>query len=145
MRDAPPRRAAYAAFRPITTRWADNDVYGHINNVQYYAFFDTVVNGHLLERGLLDIEAGGVIGLVVETRCSYFAPLAFPDRIEGGLRLDRLGRSSVTYGIGIFREGAGEAAAAGHFVHVYVDRETRRPLELPARLRAELEALAVPD
>lgn len=142
-RDGPPRRAGYAAFRPITTRWADNDVYGHVNNVQYYAFFDTVVNGHLVERGLLDIEAGGVIGLVVETRCRYFAPLAFPDRVEGGLRVDRLGRSSVTYGLAIFREGAEEAAAAGHFVHVYVDRETRRPVALPEALRAELEALRV--
>ena len=140
-RPAPPRRGGYAAFRPITTRWADNDVYGHVNNVQYYAFFDTVVNGHLVERGVLDIHEGAVIGLVVETQCRYFAPLAFPDRIEGGLRVDRLGRSSVTYGVAIFPEGAEEAAAAGHFVHVYVDRATRRPVALPERLRAELEAL----
>jgi acyl-CoA thioester hydrolase len=145
VREGPPHRTAYAAFRPITTRWADNDVYGHVNNVQYYAFFDTVVNGHLIERGVLEIERSPVIGLVVETKCSYFAPLAFPDRVEGGLRVDRLGRSSVTYGVAIFRESAEEAAAAGHFVHVYVDRETRRPVALPERLRAELEALRVGD
>lgn len=139
-----PARAAYRAFRPITTRWADNDLYGHVNNVQYYAFFDTVVNGHLIERGVLDIHEGRVIGLVVETTCRYFAPLAFPEPVEGGLRVDRLGRSSVTYGVAIFRAGAERAAAAGHFVHVYVDRATRRPVALPERLRAELERLVLP-
>lgn len=143
-RPEPPARAAYGAFRLITTRWADNDLYGHVNNVQYYAFFDTVVNGHLIERGVLDIHDGPVIGLVVETTCRYFAPLAFPEPVEGGLRVERLGRSSVTYGIGIFRAGAERAAAAGHFVHVYVDRATRRPVALPAPLRAELERLLLP-
>lgn len=141
MRPEAPARADYRAFRPITTRWADNDVYGHINNVQYYAFFDTVVNAHLIEHGVLDIHDGATIGFVVETRCNYFAPLAFPDRIEGGLRVDRIGGSSVRYGVAIFREGADRAAAAGHFVHVYVDRTTGRPTSLPAPLRAELEEL----
>ena len=125
-------------------RWSDNDIYGHINNVEYYAFFDTIVNGHLIERGVLDIQGGGDIGLVVETKCSYFAPLAFPDRLEGGLRVDRVGTSSVQYGVAIFREGARSAAAAGHFVHVYVDRQTHRPAALPEALRAELEALVLP-
>jgi acyl-CoA thioester hydrolase len=143
-RPEPPARAAYRAFRPITTRWADNDLYGHVNNVQYYAFFDTVVNGHLIERGVLDIHAGPVIGLVVETTCRYFAPLAFPEPVEGGLRVDRLGCSSVSYGVAIFRAGAERAAAAGHFVHVYVDRATRRPVALPGALRAELERLVLP-
>ncbi len=141
MRREPPARAGYLAFRPIGTRWADNDVYGHINNVEYYAFFDTVVNGHLIERGLLDIHAGPVIGLVVETRCSYFAPLSFPDPLEGALRVERLGRSSATYGVAIFRAGAEQAAAAGEFTHVYVDRATRQPVALPEPLRAELERL----
>jgi acyl-CoA thioester hydrolase len=131
-------------FRPIATRWADNDIYGHINNVEYYAFFDTVVNGYLIERGVLDLHGGGAVGLVVETRCSYFAPLAFPDRLEGGLRVDRIGASSVCYGVAIFLEGAETVAAAGHFVHVYVDRKTRRPAPLPQDLRAELEALVRP-
>ena len=141
MRPEPPGRGEYAAFRPITTRWADNDLYGHVNNVQYYAFFDTVVNGHLIEKGLLDIHGGDVIGLVVETRCSYFAALAFPEALEGGLRVDRIGRSSVTYGVAVFRAGAERAAAAGAFTHVYVDRESRRPVALPETLRAELERL----
>ena len=145
MRRKPPGRDAYRAFRPITTRWSDNDVYGHINNVEYYAFFDTVVNAHLIERELLDIHAGAVIGLVVETRCSYFEALAFPDALEGGLRVDRLGRSSVTYGVAIFRAGAARAAAAGEFTHVYVDRETRRPVALPEPLRAELDRLRLND
>ena len=143
MRPEPPGRGAYAAFRPITTRWADNDVYGHVNNVEYYAFFDTVVNAHLIERGVLDIHAGTVIGLVVETRCSYFDALAFPEALEGALRVDRIGRSSVTYGVAVFRAGADRAAAAGEFTHVYVDRATRRPAALPEALRAELERLRI--
>jgi acyl-CoA thioester hydrolase len=140
-RPGPPGRDAYRAFRPITTRWSDNDIYGHVNNVRYYEFFDTAVNGHLIEAGLLDIHDGAVIGLVVETACSYFAPLAFPDRVEGAIRVERIGRSSVTYSIGIFAEGTPEAAAAGRFTHVYVDRETRRPVALPDEMRRGLEAL----
>ncbi|MCL5777866.1 acyl-CoA thioesterase [Limibaculum sp. FT325] len=144
-RPSPPGRAAFRVFRPITTRWSDNDVYGHVNNVRYYSFFDTAVNGHLIEAGALDIHAGAVIGLVVETRCSYFAPLAFPETVEGGIRVDRLGRSSVTYALGIFRAGAPQAAAAGAFTHVYVDRTTRRPVELPTRLREVLSGLLLPN
>lgn len=145
MRPPPPVRADFRAFRAITTRWADNDLYGHINNVQYYAFFDTVVNAHLIERGVLDIHGGRTIGFVVETKCTYHAPLAFPDRIEGGLRVERIGGASVRYGVAIFREGAEQAAASGHFVHVYVDRATRRPAPLSTGLRRELEALIVPS
>jgi len=138
-----PERADYRAFRAITTRWADNDVYAHVNNVVYYSFFDTVVNGWLIANALLRPAEGPVIGLVAETQCRYFAPLAFPDAIEGGLRADRIGRTSVTYGIAIFREGAAHAAAAGHFVHVYVDAASRRPVPLPQALRDALPALQV--
>ena len=144
MRAEAPSRSAYRAFRPIATRWSDNDIYGHINNVEYYAFFDTVVNGHLIERGVLDIHDGGTVGLVIETKCNYFAPLAFPELLEGGLRVDRIGTSSVQYGIAIFAEDADTAAAAGHFIHVYVDRETRRPGPLPQALREALKPLLLP-
>ena len=136
-------RAAYSRLVPLTTRWGDNDVYGHVNNVVYYAFFDTAVNGILVEAGALDIARSPVIGLVVETGCRYFAPVAFPDRITAGVRVAHLGRSSVRYEIAIFREDEAEEAAQGHFVHVYVDRETRRPVPLPERLRAVLAELAV--
>jgi acyl-CoA thioester hydrolase len=119
-------RAAYPRLVPLTTRWGDNDVYGHVNNVVYYAFFDTAVNGILVEAGALDIARSPVIGLVVETGCRYFAPVAFPDRITAGVRVAHLGRTSVRYEIAIFREDEAEAAAQGHFVHVYVDRETGR-------------------
>jgi acyl-CoA thioester hydrolase len=136
-------RADYAAFRPITTRWADNDVYGHVNNVVYYSWFDTAVNAHLIEAGVLDIHAGAVIGLVVETGCRYAAPLAFPQVIEAGIRAAHIGTSSVRYEVGLFAEGEAPAAAEGFFIHVYVDRETRRPVPLPADLRAALEAISV--
>jgi acyl-CoA thioester hydrolase len=138
---APAVRTAYPHFLPITTRWMDNDVYGHVNNVVYYSYFDTVVNGYLIRAGVLDFEHGATIGLVVETHCSYFAPLVFPDRVEAGLRVTRLGTSSVRYEVGLFKEGAAQPAAQGHFVHVYVDRVTRRPVKLPAELRAALEPL----
>ncbi len=144
MRVRAPSRSAYRAFRPIATRWSDNDIYGHINNVEYYAFFDTVVNGHLIERGVLDIHDGGTVGLVIETKCNYFAPLAFPELLEGGLRVDRIGTSSVQYGIAIFAEDADTAAAAGYFIHVYVDRETRRPGPMPQALREALKPLFLP-
>ena len=134
-------RAAYRAFRAITTRWADNDVYGHVNNVVYYAFFDTAVNQHLIEAGVLDPVASPVIGLVVETGCRYRAPIAFPDRVTAGLRVARLGTSSVRYEVGLFRGDEDEAAAAGHFVHVYVERATTRPTPLPDALRRALEPL----
>ena len=124
----------------------DNDVYGHVNNVVYYSYFDTVVNGYLISSGALDIEKSPVIGLVVETQCRYLKPITFPDAVHAGLRVARLGNSSVRYEIGIFRNDEDTAAAQGHFVHVYVDRATQRPTEIPDEVRTKLEALAVrPD
>ncbi len=137
----PEGREAYRAFRPITPRWMDNDVYGHVNNVVYYSWFDTAVNATLIERGVLDIHGGGTIGLVIETQCNYFAPLAFPQTIEAGIRVAKLGTSSVRYEVGLFAQGEALAAAKGHFVHVYVDRSTRRPVPLPAPLKQFLETL----
>lgn len=134
-------RSAYRVFRPIGTRWSDNDVYGHVNNVVYYSWFDTAVNAHLIEQGALDIHGGEVIGLVIETQCNYFAPLAFPQTVWAGLRVAHLGSSSVRYEVGLFAEGEDLAAACGHFVHVYVNRETRRPVPLPDMLKNTLEAL----
>ena len=134
-------RAAYPRFRTLPTRWADNDIYGHINNAAYYGFFDTAVNCFLIEEAGLDIHAGTVIGLVVETGCNYFAPLAFPETVEAGVRVARLGNSSVSYEIGLFKQGEDQPAAQGHFVHVYVDRDTRRPVSLPDGMRAALEAI----
>jgi len=145
MKPTPPVRSAFATLRPIATRWADNDLYGHVNNVVYYSFFDTLVNGWLIEEGLLEPHAGAVIGLVVATDCAYFAPVAFPEALEGGIRVDRIGTSSVTYGLGIFRAGEREAVAAGRFTHVYVGRDDRRALTLPAGWRAKLETLAPPE
>ena len=142
MKPEPPARADFAGFRPIATRWRGNDVYGRMDNVEYYSFFDTVVNGHLIDVGLLDIRNGATVGFVVETKCIYFAQLAFPERLEGGLRVDWIGTSSVQYGVAIFREGEDKAAAAGHFIHVYVDRETRSTAPLPKEWRATLGALA---
>ncbi len=139
----PSLRTAYKVLRPIGTRWMDNDQYGHVNNVVYYSYFDTAVNGFLMERGLLDPAGGNSIGLVVETGCQYFASAAFPNPLEAGLRVARLGNSSVRYEVGIFRVGRDEAIAEGHFVHVYVDRVTRRPTPLPAELRAALSELVV--
>jgi acyl-CoA thioester hydrolase len=137
-----PRREAFRVFRPLQTRWSDNDVYGHVNNVVYYSYFDTAVNGFMIDAGVLDIHEGAWIGLVVETHCNYFAPLAFPQALEAGLRVALLGQTSVRYEIGLFAAGKAQAAAAGHFVHVYVDRLTRRPLALPEALRQALQPLA---
>lgn len=137
----PEPRSAYRAFRAIGTRWMDNDVYGHVNNVVYYSWFDTAVNAHLIEQGALDIHQGDTIGLVVETQCNYFAPLAFPQAVEAGIRVARIGGSSVRYEVGLFAAGEDLTAAKGHFIHVYVDRATRRPAALPQRLRTVLEAL----
>lgn len=135
-------RDHYRAFRPITTRWMDNDVYGHVNNVVYYSWFDTAVNAHLIEQGALDTERGETIGLVVETQCNYFAPLSFPQTIEAGIRVVRVGQSSVRYEVGLFAQGEPTAAACGHFVHVYVDRDQRRPVaRLPEPLLRVLNAL----
>ena len=137
----PDYRSAYKAFRDISTRWMDNDAYGHVNNVVYYSWFDTVVNAHLIEHGVLDVERGETIGLVVETQCNYFSPLAFPQAVEGGLRVARVGGSSVRYEVGLFAKGEALTAARGHFVHVYVDRQTRRPTALSPALKSVLEAL----
>ena len=142
-RAAPHRLADYPHKQSITTRWMDNDAYGHVNNVVYYSYFDTVVNTYLIERGALDIGTSPVIGLAVETGCLYFAPLAYPETITAGLRVAHIGRSSVRYEIAISVQGAGTAAAQGHFVHVHVDKETRRPVDLPASLRAALEPIRV--
>jgi acyl-CoA thioester hydrolase len=140
-RPAPEPRTAYRHFHAITTRWMDNDVYGHVNNVVYYSYFDTVVNQYLLAQGVLDIEHGAVIGIVVETQCNYFSSIAFPDMVHAGLRVARLGTSSVRYEVGIFRNDDAMACAQGHFVHVYVDRSSRRPVPLPDALRTALNAL----
>ncbi|SFC54263.1 acyl-CoA thioester hydrolase [Polaromonas sp. OV174] len=135
-------RSAYPVFRDIGTRWSDNDVYGHVNNVVYYSWFDTAVNGLLIARGALDIHGGSVIGLVVETQCNYFAPLAFPEPVVAGIRVAHIGASSVRYEIGLFPgDEALPCAAKGHFVHVYVDRATRRPAPLPPELLHVLETL----
>ena len=137
----PDQRSAYRVFRSIGTRWSDNDAYGHVNNVVYYSWFDTVVNAHLIEHGVLDIQHGETIGLVVETQCNYFSGLSFPQVVEAGLRVARLGASSVRYEIGLFAAGASSTSARGHFVHVYVDRQSRRPVPLPKALKAVLEKL----
>ena len=135
-------RADYKHILPLQTRWADNDIYGHVNNVAYYGYFDTIVNEYLIASGALDIHDGAVIGLVVETGCKYFAPLEFPQKLDGALRVARIGNSSVRYELAIFKQGDDAPAAEGHFVHVYVDRETRRPASLPADLRSALEKIA---
>lgn len=135
-------RTDYRAFRTIQTRWMDNDAYGHMNNVVHYSLFDTAVNAWLIERGVLDIHRGARIGLVVETGCRYFGELAFPDVVTAGLRVARIGTSSVRYEVGLFRNEEVVAAAEGFFVHVYVDRETRRPQPLEPVLRAALETIA---
>jgi acyl-CoA thioester hydrolase len=140
-RPAPDRRDSYRHFHRITTRWMDNDAYGHVNNVVYYSWFDTVVNEYLIREGVLDVNGGAVIGLVVETQCRYFSELAFPQPVDLGLRIGRLGTSSVRYEIGVFADGDDAASAQGHFVHVYVDRTARRPTTLPAPLRAALERI----
>lgn len=132
-------RADFKVFRTITTRWADNDIYGHMNNVVHYSLFDTAVNGWLIEAGVLDIHHGDQVGLVVETGCRYFAEMAFPDTVTAGIRIAKLGTSSVTYEIGLFRNDDKEAAAEGRFVHVYVDKASRKPMAMNAPLRALLE------
>jgi acyl-CoA thioester hydrolase len=140
-RPAPWPASAFAHFAEITTRWIDNDAYGHINNVVYYEFFDTVVNGYLIAQGVLDISGGAVIGLVVETHCNYFRPIAFPDAIKAGLRVANIGTSSVRYEVGIFRGDEPAACAQGHFVHVYVDRASNKPVPLPEALKKALKPL----
>lgn len=136
-----PTIASYPRVRPVQTRWEDNDIYGHVNNVTYYSYFDSVANEYLIEDGGLDIHAAPVIGLVVESGCAYHAPVAYPQRLRAGLRVDRLGNRAVTYGIGIFTEDADEAVAHGHFVHVFVDRQTRSAVPIPEPIRTALARL----
>jgi len=141
-RPAPDTRAAYAQFVSLGTRWMDNDIYGHLNNVVYYSLFDTAVNQYLIAQGALDIHGGEVIGLVVETHCNFFDSLAFPQQVAAGLRVAQRGRSSVRYEIGLFAPGQDLCAARGHFVHVYVERESRRPVAaLPDPYVKALEGL----
>jgi acyl-CoA thioester hydrolase len=140
-----PPRSAYAHVLPIPTRWADNDVYGHVNNVEHYAFFDTVINAWLIREGGLDIHGGDVIGVCAESHCRYLAGLAFPETVDAALRVGHLGTSSVRYEIGLFGEGAEDPAAEGWFVHVFVDRAARTPVPIPAALREALERLVVAE
>jgi acyl-CoA thioester hydrolase len=140
-RPPPATRAAFRHFCPITTRWMDNDAYGHINNVIYYSWFDTTVNRFLIETGTLDIAASPVVGLVAETGCRYHASITYPERVTIGLVVAHLGRSAVRYALGAFREDDATAAAEGHFVHVYVDRVTQRPVPIPEATRAALESI----
>jgi acyl-CoA thioester hydrolase len=140
-RPQPLPRSAFTRFQTIATRWMDNDVYGHVNNVVHYSLFDTAVNRTLIEAGVLDIHAGSVIGLVVHTQCHYFDSISFPQTVHAGLAVAHLGRSSVRYQLGLFADEATLAAAVGEFTHVYVDRASRRPVDLPAPLRAFLEPL----
>jgi acyl-CoA thioester hydrolase len=142
-RTPPDPRSAYPHFLEITTRWNDNDPYRHVNNAIYYEYFDTVVNQYLIANGALDLEAGSVIGLVVETQCRYFSQIAFPSKVHAGLRVAKLGNSSIRYEIGLFRDDAPEASAQGHFVHVYVNRATHRPVPLPGELRQVLAPLVI--
>lgn len=134
----PPGRERFRVFEQIQTRWHDNDVYQHVNNVIYYAFFDTAVNKVLVDRGVLDVANSPVVGLVIETQCKYFAPIAFPDLIAVGICTTHVGNSSVRYEIGIFRNDEPQASALGHFVHVYVDRATNRPVSIPENVRKVL-------
>ncbi|HEY9544796.1 MAG TPA: thioesterase family protein [Solimonas sp.] len=136
-------RAQYPHFTRISTRWKDNDVYGHVNNVEYYSYFDTVINEYLIRHGGLDIHRGALIGLCAESHCKFVDSLAFPDAVDAGLRVAHLGRSSVRYEIGLFGENKDAPAAEGWFVHVFVDRETRRPVALDGALRAALSAITV--
>ena len=135
------RREDYPHFLTITTRWMDNDLYGHVNNVVYYSFFDTVINEYLIRAGGLDIHHGPSIGLAIETMCRFHRPLTYPEAVDDGLRVGKLGNTSVRYEVGLFRAGDTEPAATGHFVHVFVDRATRRPQHIPAPIRAALARL----
>ena len=140
---APHKLSDYRHSLVIPTRWADNDAYGHVNNSVYYFYFDTVVNKWLIDKGLLEIGTSEVVGLVVETGCAYFAPISFPDDVVTGLRVTKIGTSSVRYEIGLFHNDDTQAAAQGHFVHVYVDEKTRRPVKIPDTMRATLEEIVL--
>ncbi len=134
-------RADFRVFRAIPTRWHDNDAYGHVNNVVYYGWFDTAVNAWLIENGFLDLSGSEIVGLVAETGCTYFESVAFPETVEAGIAVERLGNSSVTYRIGIFRQGGEQAVAQGRFTHVYVERASQKPVPIPVPLRAALAAI----
>jgi acyl-CoA thioester hydrolase len=137
------QRSEYLYFQPITTRWHDNDIYGHVNNVTYYSFFDSAVNTYLIEQGGLDIHDGSVVGFVVSSSCDYFASVAYPQAIEVGLRVGKLGNSSVQYELAVFKAGEHEACAAGRFVHVFVERQSNQPVAIPDALRQALQRLVV--
>lgn len=140
-----PQREDYLSFIPVSTRWADNDIYGHVNNVTYYSYFDTAANHYLIHEGGLDIENGPVIGFVVSSACNYHRAIAYPDRLEIGLRVNRIGNSSVQYGLAVFKEGDNEACADGHFVHVFVERQSQQPVSIPENLRSALNAILLPS
>ncbi len=136
-----PDRADYRWFSDMPTRWMDNDIYGHVNNVTYYSYFDTVANRYLIEIGGLDIHNAPIVGFVVESSCQYHAPVAFPEALEAGLRVEQMGNRSVTYGIAIFKAGEAAASAHGTFVHVFVDRSTNKAVPIPDTMRTALEAI----
>jgi len=136
-------RSAYILFQPITTRWTDNDVYGHVNNITYYSYFDTAVNNYLIEKGGLDIQNANIIGYIVNSSCNYYSGLSYPDKIEVGMRVNKLGNSSVQYGLGIFLEGESLASAEGNFTHVFVNRKTNSSESIPDKIRSALTALIV--
>lgn len=138
-----PKRSDYKFFYPINTRWSDNDVYGHVNNVIYYSYFDTAANRYLIEEGGLDISDGEIVGFVVNSGCEYHAPISYPEPVEAGLRVEKLGNSSVRYGIAIFKVGVVEAVAHGHFVHVFVDRQANKSVSIPENLREALARITV--
>jgi acyl-CoA thioester hydrolase len=142
-RPAPLGRDAFARFVPIATRWSDSDIYGHVNNVAYYSFFDTAVNALLVEAGLLDPAASPIVGLVVDSNCAFFSSLAFPDRIEVGVTVEEIGRSSVRYLLGVFKAGAETAAAQGRYTHVYVERASQKPTPIPEGHRRLMESLKI--
>ncbi|WP_020678117.1 acyl-CoA thioesterase [Geopsychrobacter electrodiphilus] len=138
-----PERTDYKVFFPLTTRWMDNDLYGHVNNVIYYSYFDTIVNLYLIENGGLDIHSGPVVGYVVNSGCNYLAPVGYPDHLEAGLRVDKIGNTSVQYGVAIFKKGEPLVSAYGHVVHVFVDRSSNKPVKVPADLREKLEIILI--
>jgi acyl-CoA thioester hydrolase len=138
-------RSDYIVFYPVSTRWVDNDIYGHVNNAVYYTYFDSAVNQYLIEQGELDIHSGEVVGFVVNSGCEYSSPVAYPDELEVGIRADKIGNSSVQYGVAIFKKGAVEASAYGHFVHVFVDQNSNKPVSIPIAIHTALQAIAKSD
>jgi acyl-CoA thioester hydrolase len=138
----PSQRADFKQFSSIETRWNDNDSYGHVNNIVYYSYFDTAVNRHLIQQGALDLANSDAIGLVIESKCTYFSPITFPDTVAVGLKVIHLGNSSVRYQIGLFRNDSNVASAVGEFVHVYVNRSTSQPVSIPEKTRLVLQALS---